>query len=192
MVLDEVQVLGDVLIKNLGSCARLAIFHAVPVARAPSLICRLLADGVLCHLEGVPHRDTIGKEVAACALGYIAQGIVGRAIVKARVVRDNRLDIVLLAQVSHMAASGEDGDDAAAALGNLALVHRALLGVVGGIEQRAISAKDVINDEGEGLIDVAALVVDGAAQVVHHGIIKAICGLRVNGQIVRFALVNHW
>ena len=190
VVLNEFHILGDVLVQDFGGCARLAVFQAISVALAPPLVGRLLADGVLRHLEGVPHRDAVGQEVTALGLGDIPQGVVGGAVVEAGVVGDNRLDIVLLAQVGHMLAGGVDGDNLALAGGNLGFVHGALGGVVGGVEQRTVSAKHVVDNEAEGLIDVATLVMDGAAQVIHHGVVKAVCGLGVDGQIVRFALVD--
>lgn len=191
VVLNEILVLRDIAVKDLGGGARRAVGPAEAALFAPSNIGRLLADGILCHLQGVPHRDAVGEEVAARALGHIAQGVVGRAVVKAGIVRDDGLDIVLAAQVGHMAAGRVDGDDAAAALGNLALVHRPLLGIVCGVEQGAVSAEDVVDDEREALIDAAALVMDSAAQVVHHRVVEAVGRLRVYGQVVRFTLVVH-
>lgn len=191
MVFDELLVLHDIAVKDLGGCARLAVGLTEAALLAPSLIGRLLADGVLRHLEGVPHRDTIGQEVTEGTLGHIAQGVIGRAIVEARIVRDDGLDIVLLAQVGHMAAGGEDGNDAARAVGDVGLIYGALGGIVRGVEQGAVSAKDVVDDEGEGLIDATALVVDSSAEVVHHRVVEAVGGFRVDGQVIRLALVGH-
>ena len=190
VVFDKIHILGDVLVQDFGGRARLAIFHAISVALTPTAVGRLLADGVLCHLERVPHRHAVGEEVAACALGYIAQGVVGRAIVKARIVGDNRLDIVLLAQVSDMAARGVDGNNLTLTGGDLGFVQGALLSIIGGVKQRAVGTKNVIDNEAESLVDAAALVMNSAAQVVHHGVVKAVRGLGVDSQLVRFASVD--
>lgn len=190
MVFDEVGIKGDVPIEDFGGGPDLAVFLGVPVLLAPSDIGGLLADGVLRHLQGVPHGHAVGQKVAALGLGDIAQGVIGGAIIEARVVGDDGLDIVLLAQVSDMALGGIDRDDLALALSDLGLIHGPLLGIIGGIEQGAVSAEHVIDDEAESLIDAALLVVDTAAQVVHHRIVQAVRGLGVDGQIVIAALVD--
>lgn len=190
VVFDKVHVLRDVLVQDFGGCARLAVLQAISVALAPTAVGRLLADGVLCHFERVPHRHAIGEEVARLGLGDIADGVVGGAVVEARVVGDDSLDIILLAQVGHMRAGGIDGNDLALARGDLGFIHGALGGIVRGVEQRAVGAEHVIDNKAEGLIDAAALVMDSSAQVVHHGVVKAIGGLGVDGQIVILALVD--
>lgn len=189
MVFDEVGVEGDVAVKDF-RCSPYAPAHHVVVSLAKADVGLLLADGVLRHLECVPNRDTVGQEVAAFGLGDIAQGVVGRAIVEAGVVGDDSFYIVLLAQVGHVALGGVDRDDLALSGGDLGLVHRALLGIVGSIEELAISAENVINDEAEGFINPALAVMDAAAQVVHHRVVKTVGGLGVDSQIVVAALVD--
>ena len=190
VVFNKVHVLCDVLVQDFRGCARLAALHAISVALTPTAIGRLLADGILCHLERVPHRHTIGEEVARLGLGDIADGVVGGAVVEARIVGDNSLDIVLLAQVGHVLARGVDGNNLAPARRDLSLIHGALGGIVRGVEQRAVGAEHVIDNEAEGLIDAAALVMDSSAQVVHHRVVKAVRGLGVDGQIIILALVD--
>ena len=190
MVFDEVGIKGDVPVEDFGGSPDLAVFLDVPILLAPPDVGFLLADGVLRHLEGVPHGDAVGEKVAALGLGDIAQGVVGGAIVEAGVVGDDGFYIVLLAQVSHVLLSGINGDNLALSGGDLGLINRALLGIVGRIEQLAVGAEDVVDNEAEGLIDSALFVMDTAAQVVHHGVVQAVGGLGIDSQIVRFALVD--
>jgi len=189
VVLNEVVVVLDISVEDFRCSPDASAYHVI-IVLAELDVGFLLADGVLRHLQGVPQGNTIGEEVAALGLGDIAQGVVGRAIVEAGVVGDNRLDIVLLAEVSHVALGGVDGDNLALACGNLSLVHGALLGIIRRIEELAVSTEHVIDNEAEGLIDIALTVMDTAAQVVHHGIVKTVGGLGVDGQIIGLALVN--
>ena len=189
MVFDEVVIAADITVEDFRRGSH-APAHHVTIGLAETDVGFLLADGVLRHLEGVPHGDAVGEKVAALGLGDIAQGVVGGAIVKAGIVGDDGLDVVLLAQVGHVLLSGIDGDDLALSGGDLSLIHGALFGVVGGIEQLAVGAEDVVDNEAEGLIDPALFVMDTAAQVVHHGVVQAVGGLGVDGQIVVAALVD--
>jgi len=189
MVLNEIVVAFDIAVKNLGGGPDASAYHVV-IVLAELDVSFLLADGVLRHLQGVPHGNAVGEEVAALGLGDIAQGVVSRAIVEAGVVSDNRLDVVLLAEVSHVALGGVDGNNFALTCGDLSLVHGALLGIVCRIEELTVSTEHVIDNEAESLIDIALTVMDTAAQVIHHGIVEAVGGLRVNGQIIVLALVD--
>ena len=189
MVLDEVSVEGDVAVEDFRRGPHAPAHHIV-VGLAEADIGLLLADGVLRHLEGIPNGDAVGEKVAALGLGDIPQGVVGGAVVEASIVGDDGLDIVLLAQVGHVLLSGIDGDNLALARSNLGLIHRALLGIVGGIEELTVGAENVIDNKAEGLIDPALLVMDTAAQVVHHRVVQAVGGLGVDGQIVVAALVD--
>lgn len=189
VVFDEVSVESDIAVKDFRRGPHAPAHHVV-VGLAEADIGLLLADGVLRHLEGIPNGDTIGEKVAALGLGDIPQGVVGRTVVEAGVVGDDGLDIVLLAQVGHMLLGGIDGDDLALPGGDLGLIDGALLGIVSGVEQLTVGAENVIDDEAEGLIDSALTVMDTAAQVVHHGVVQAVGGLGVDGQIVVAALVN--
>ena len=189
VVFDEVGVEGDIAVKDFRRGPDAPAHHVV-VGLTEADIRLLLADGVLRHLEGVPNGNAVGEKVAALGLGDISQGVVGGAIVKAGIVGDDGLDIVLLAQVGHVLLGGIDGDNLALARSNLGLVHRALLGIVGGVEELAVSAENVVDNEAEGLIDPALFVMDTAAQVVHHRVVQAVCGLGVDGQIVIAALVD--
>jgi len=189
VIFNEVIVAFNITVEDLGGGPDASAYH-VAIILAELDIGFLLADGVLRHLQGVPQGNTIGEEVAALGLGDIAQGVVGRAIVEAGVVGDNCLDVVLLTEVSHVALGGVDGDNLALACGDLSLVHGALLGIVRRIEELTVSTEHVIDNETESLIDIALTIMDTAAQVVHHGIIEAVGGLRVNGQIIVLALVD--
>ena len=189
VVLGEVGVEGDIAVKNFRRGPDAPAHHIV-VGLAEADIGLLLADGVLRHLERIPNGDAVGKKVTALGFGDIPQGVVGGAVVEAGVMGDNGLDIVLLAQVGHMLLGGIDGDNLALARCNLGLVDGALLGIVGGIEQLTVSAENVVDNEAEGLIDPALLIMDTAAQVVHHGVIQAVGGLGVDSQIVVAALVD--
>lgn len=189
MVFDEVSVESDIAVKDFRRGSHAPAHHVV-VSLTEADIGLLLADGVLCHLEGIPNGDAVGEEVAALGLGDIAQGVVGGAVVEAGVVGDDGLHVVLLAQVGHVLLGSIDGDDLAQACRNLGLIDGALFGIVGRIEQLAVSAENVIDNEAEGLIDPALLVMDTAAQVVHHRVVQAVGGLGVDGQIVVAALVD--
>jgi len=189
VIFNEVVVALDIAVKDLGSGPDASAYHVV-IVLAELDVSFLLADGILRHLQGVPQGNAVGEEVAALGLGDITQGVVGRAIVEAGVVGDNRLDVVLLAEVSHVALGGVDRNDLALACGDLSLVHGALLGIVRRIEELTVSTEHVIDNEAESLIDLALTVMDTAAQVVHHGVIEAVGGLRVNGQIIGLALVD--
>jgi len=191
MVFDKVIVEGDVPIENFCGRAWFAISLEVAVALTPPAISRLLADGVLRHLEGVPHGDAVGEKIAALGLGDIAQGIVGGAIIEAGVVGNNSFYAVLIAELLHVAAGCIDRHDAALAGGNLGFIDGALSGIVRRIKQLPISAENVIDNEAESLVDIALAVMDTASQVVHHRILKAVGGLGVNGQIIGLAAVNH-
>ena len=189
VVLDKVGVEGNIAVKDFRRSPDAPTHHVV-VGLAEADIGLLLADGVLRHLEGVPNGDAIGEKVAAFGLGDIPQGVVGGAIVKAGVMGDDGLDIVLLAQVGHVPLGGIDGNNLALSGGDLGFVDGALLGIVGSIEELTVGTENVIDDEAEGLIDPALLVMDTAAQVVHHRVVQAVGGLSVDGQIVIFALVD--
>jgi len=189
VVLDKVGVEGDIAVEDFRRGSHAPAHHIV-VGLAEADIGLLLADGILRHLEGVPNGNAVGEKVAALGLGDISQGVVGGAIVEAGVVSDDGLDIVLLTQVGHVLFGGIDGDNLALARSNLGLVHRALLGIVGGVEELAVGAENVIDNEAEDLIDPALLVMDTAAQVVHHRVVQAVGGLGVDGQIVVAALVD--
>ena len=89
-----------------------------------------------------------------------------------------------------MALGGVDRNDLALACGDLSLVHGALLGIVRRIEELTVSTEHVIDNEAESLVHVALTVMDTAAQVVHHGIVKTVGGLGVDGQIIVLALVD--
>ena len=189
MVLDEVSVEGDIAVEDFRRGPDAPAHHVV-VSLTEADIGLLFADGVLRHLEGIPNGDAVGEKVAALGLGDIPQGVVGGAVVEASIVGDDGLDIVLLAQVGHVLLGGIDGDNIALARSNLGLIHRALLGIVGGIEELTVGAENVIDNKAEGLIDPALLVMDTAAQVVHHRVVQAVGGLGVDGQIVVAALVD--
>ena len=189
MVFNEVVVALDIAVEDFGGGPDASAYHVV-IVLAELNVSFLLADGVLCHLQGVPQGNAIGEEVAALGLGDIAEGVVGRAIIEASVVSDNRLDVVLLAEVSHVALGGVDGNNLALACGDLGFVHGALLGVICRIEELAVSTEHVIDNEAESFVDVALAVMDTAAQVVHHRIVKAVGGLCVDGQIIILALVD--
>ena len=88
MVFDKVHVLRDVPIKNFGSCARRSVLLGVSVALTKTDVSRLFADGILRHFQGIPHRDAVGEEVPRFGFGHIAQGVVGRAVIKARIVSE--------------------------------------------------------------------------------------------------------
>jgi len=190
VIFDEVIVESDIPIEDFRRGSHTSAHH-ITVGFAEADIGLLLANGVLRHLERVPNGDAIGEKVAALGLGDIAQSVVGGAIVEAGVVGDDGLHVVFLAQVVDMAAGGIDGDDLALPCGDLGLVHGALRGIVGRVEQLTISAENVVDDEAEGLIDPALLVMDTAAQVIHHGVVQAVGGLGVDGQIVVAALVDR-
>lgn len=189
MVFDEVGVKSDIAVEDFRRGSHAPAHHVV-IGLTEADVGLLLADGVLRHLEGIPNGDTIGEKVAALGLGDIPQGVVGGAIVEAGVVGDDGLDIVLLAQVGHVLLGGIDRDDLALPGGNLGLIDGALLGIVGRIKQLTVGAENVIDDEAKGLIDPALLVMDAAAQVVHHGIVQAVGGLGVDSQIIVAALVD--
>lgn len=189
VVFDEVMVAADIPVENFRRGSHAPAHHIV-VGLAETDVGFLFADGVLSHLEGVPHGDAVGEKVAALGLGDIAQGVVGGAVVEAGVMGDDGFHIVLLAQVGHVLLGGIDGDDLALSGGDLGLIHGALLGVVGRIEQLAVGAENVVDNKAEGLVDAALLVMDTTAQVVHHGVIQAVGGLGVDGQIVVAALVD--
>jgi len=189
VILNEVVVSANITVEDLrrGSYAPA---HHVVVGLAEADIGLLLADGVLRHLERVPNRDTVGQEVAALGLGDIPQGVVGGAVVEAGIVGDNGFHVVLLAQLMNMAVGGIDRHNLALAGGDLSLIHRALFGIVRRVEQLAVGAENVIDNEAEGLIDPALLVMNAAAQVIHHRIIQAIGGLGVDSQVVVAAFVD--
>ena len=189
MIFDEIVIESDISVKDFRRGSH-APAHHVTVGFAEANVGFLLADGILRHLEGVPNGDAVGEKIAALGLGDIAQGVVGGAIVEAGVVGDDGLHVVLLTQFVNVAAGCIDGDDLALPCGDLGLVHGALGGIVGRVEQLTISAENVVDDEAEGLIDPALLVVNTAAQVVHHGVVQAVGGLGVDGQVVVAALVD--
>ena len=189
MIFNEVVVVLDIAVEDFGGGPDTSAYHVV-IVLAELDVSFLLADGVLRHLQGIPQGNAVGEKIAALGLGDIAEGVVGRAVIEAGVVGDNRLDVVLLAEVGHVALGGIDGDNLALACGDLSLVHGALLGIVRRIEELAVSTEHVIDNEAESLIHVALTVMDTAAQVVHHGIVEAVGGLRVDGQIIVFALVD--
>lgn len=191
MVFLKAVVAGDIAVKDFGGCPDAASGHVV-IFQAKLNIGFLFADGVLRHFQRVPNRDTIGEEVAAGGLGHIAQGTIGGTIVKPSVMGDNSFYIVRLAERPHMIPGGENGNDFALSSGDLCLVLRPLFGVVRRIEQPAVSTEHLVNNEAEGLVYMPMGVVDTAAEVVHHGVLEGICGLRVDGQIIGFTLVNHW
>jgi len=189
VIFNEVVVALDIAIEDLCGGPDASAYHVI-IVLAEFDVGFLLADGVLRHLQGVPQRNAIGEEVTALGLGDIAQGVVGRTVVEAGVVGDNCLDVVLLAEVGHVALSGVDGNNLALTCGDLSFVHGALFGVVRRIEELTVGTEHVIDNEAESLVDVALAVMDTAAQVVHHGIVKAVSGLRVDGQIIILALVD--
>ena len=189
MVFDEVMIAADIAVEDFRRGSHAPAHHIV-IGLAEADVGLLLADGVLRHLERVPNGDAVGQEVTALGLGDIPQGVVGGAVVEAGVVGDDGLDAVLLAQLVDMAAGRIDGHDLALSGGNLSLIDGALLGIVGGIKELAVGAENIIDDEAEGLIDPALLVMDTAAQVVHHGVVEAVGSLGVDSQIVVAALVN--
>lgn len=189
VVFDEVGVEGDIAVEDFRRSPDAPAHHVV-VGLTEADVGLLFADGILRHLEGIPNGDAVGEKIAALGLGDIPQGVVGRAVVEASVMGDDGLDIVLLAQVGNVLFSGIDGDDLALARSNLGLIDGALLGIVGRVEQLAVGAENVVDDEAEGLIDPALLVMDAAAQVVHHRVVQTVGGLSVDGQIVVAALVD--
>ncbi len=63
VVFDKVHVLGDVSVEDFGGCARRSVLFGVSVTLTEADVGWLFADGVLCHLQGVPHWDAVGKEV---------------------------------------------------------------------------------------------------------------------------------
>lgn len=189
VVFGEVGVEGDIAVEDFCRSPDAPTHHVV-IGLTEADVGLLLADGVLRHLEGVPNGDAVGEKIAALGLGDIPQGVVGRAVVKAGIVGDDGFHVVLLAQVGHVLFGGIDGNDLALSGSDLGLVHGALLGIVGSIEELAVGTENVIDDEAEGLIDPALLVMDTAAQVVHHRVVQAIGGLGVDGQIIVAALVD--
>ena len=189
VVFDEVGVESDIAVEDFRRGSHAPAHHVV-IGLTEADVGLLLADGILRHLERVPHGDAAGQEVAALGLGDISQGVVSRAVVEAGVVGDDGLYVVLLAQFVNVAAGCIDGNDLALPCGNLGLVHWALGGVVRRVEQLAVSAENVIDDKAEGFIDPALLVMDAAAQVVHHRVVQSVGGLGVDSQIVVAALVN--
>ena len=191
MIFGEIFIKRDLLIEDFGGCARYIVAAHVSAFLTPVDVSRLAADRVLRHLEGVPYGNAVGQEPPGRGLCDISQGAVCGTIVEPRVMGDNRLYIVLAAKRGDVAAGGLDGDDFPGAGLDVGLILRPLGGVIRSIEQTAVSAEHFINNEAESLEDVPLLVVDGAADVVHHGIFQAVGRFRVNGEIIGLALVVH-
>ena len=189
VVFDEDMIAANIAVEDFRCGSHAPTYHVV-VRLAKADVGLLLADGVLRHLECVPNGNAVGEKVAALGLGDIPQGVVGGAVVEAGVVGDDGLNAVLLAQLVNMASGCIDGHDLALSGGDLSLIHRALLGIVGRVEQLTVGAENVIDNEAEGLIDPALLVMDTAAEVVHHGVVQTVGGLGVDSQIIVAALVD--
>jgi hypothetical protein len=105
-------------------------------------------------------------------------------------VGDDSLDIVLLAEVRNIFASGEDGDNLPRAVSDLLLIPRPLVSVVSSIEQGAVYAENFVDYETKGFVYVASLVMNTATQVIHHGVIEGVGGFGVDCEVVVFALVH--
>jgi len=190
VILNKVVIVGDVSVQDFRRGSYSAVLLGIAIVLAKLDVGFLLTDGVLCHLQGVPHGDAIGEKVTALGLGDIAHCVVGGAIVKAGIVGDNCFDAVLVAKLFNMLASGVDADNLAEARGDLFLIHGALFSIVSSIEKLTISAEYVIDNEAESFVHVALAVMNTAAQVVHHRVVKAVGGLGVDGQIIILALVD--
>ena len=186
----ELMVAGNVLVKYLGGCSRLAISCGVSIIGCPLDVCFLLADGVLCHLQSVPKGHAVGEEVAESGLGQVSLRPCRCPIIEPHIVGDDCLDVVLFAKVADVQLGVDIGDDLSFQILDLLPVLGDFLGVVGGLHKVVHAVENFVDDEGESFVDVAVLVVNCSADVVDHRVVKGVRRFGVDCEIVGTAAVN--
>jgi len=108
MVFSKVEIVCNVLVKDFRGRSHRSVIFEESVFFTESDIGRLAADGILGHLQSIPKRDAVGKKVPRFRFGDIPQGVVGGAVVKARIMGDNCLDVIFFADFAEVLARGVD------------------------------------------------------------------------------------
>lgn len=183
MAFNKPHIIGQPSVNDFRSKAGSAILAQIVIIQTEIDIIPIPTEGISRHFQGIEELYAIGKEVPIFGGSDKPLRVVGRAVVKARIVGNNKVNVPFFDKVTHRLADVVVAFQHTLAAFDVVPVLGDFVGEVGGSHHFLVK-KNVSVDEGGGFVDSAVLVNNGAPQVIEKGVINGVCGFSVKHKIL--------